>query len=62
MKGFHSLLFKNNDGYTIERMIVEGSFNDLQPWKYSLLPEVFGGQRGTICAECIAYIVYLCLD
>ena len=32
----------NNDGYTIERAIHEGSYNDIQPWKYHLLPEVFG--------------------
>lgn len=32
----------NNDGYTIERAIHEGSFNDIQPWKYHQLPQVFG--------------------
>jgi TPP-dependent 2-oxoacid decarboxylase len=36
----------NNDGYTIERMIHEGGFNELNMWKYSLLPEVFNGERG----------------
>lgn len=36
----------NNDGYTTERTIVDGTFNDLQPWKYSLLPVVFGGRQG----------------
>ena len=32
----------NNDGYTIERAIHEGSYNDIQPWKYQQLPHVFG--------------------
>ncbi|RPI00587.1 MAG: alpha-keto acid decarboxylase family protein [Calditrichaeota bacterium] len=32
----------NNDGYTIERLIHEGPYNDIQPWKYHLLPRVFG--------------------
>ncbi|HHP7230490.1 MAG TPA: alpha-keto acid decarboxylase family protein [Xenococcaceae cyanobacterium] len=32
----------NNDGYTIERAIHEGSYNDIQPWKYHQLPQVFG--------------------
>lgn len=32
----------NNDGYTIERVIHDGSYNDLQPWKYHQLPQVFG--------------------
>jgi indolepyruvate decarboxylase len=33
----------NNDGYTIERMISDRSYNDIQPWRYHQLPEVFGG-------------------
>ncbi len=32
----------NNDGYTIERVIQDGPYNDLQPWKYHQLPQVFG--------------------
>jgi TPP-dependent 2-oxoacid decarboxylase len=32
----------NNDGYTIERVIQDGTYNDLQPWKYHQLPQVFG--------------------
>ena len=32
----------NNDGYSIERAIHEGSYNDIQPWKYHQLPQVFG--------------------
>ena len=36
----------NNDGYTIERVMVDGAFNDIQMWKYSQLPAVFGGGWG----------------
>ncbi|MFM7192486.1 MAG: alpha-keto acid decarboxylase family protein [Microcystaceae cyanobacterium] len=32
----------NNDGYTIERVIHDNTYNDLQPWKYHQLPQVFG--------------------
>jgi indolepyruvate decarboxylase len=32
----------NNDGYTVERVIHEGPYNDIQPWKYHRLPQVFG--------------------
>ena len=37
----------NNDGYQIERIILDGPFNDLQPWKYHLIPELVGGGWGT---------------
>ena len=33
----------NNDGYTIERVICDLPYNDLQPWRYHQLVEVFGG-------------------
>jgi indolepyruvate decarboxylase len=36
----------NNDGYTIERVIVDHSYNDIQPWHYHKLAEVFGGGQG----------------
>jgi indolepyruvate decarboxylase len=32
----------NNDGYTIERVICDGAYNDIQPWKYHRLVDVFG--------------------
>lgn len=32
----------NNDGYTIERVIQDGHYNDLQPWKYHQIPQTFG--------------------
>jgi len=36
----------NNDGYTIERVIVDRSYNDIQPWRYHKLMDVFGGGTG----------------
>jgi len=33
----------NNDGYTIERVITDHLYNDIQPWQYHKLVEVFGG-------------------
>jgi len=36
----------NNEGYQIERVFLDGPFNDLQPWKYHLIPELFGGGWG----------------
>jgi len=41
-----TIVVLNNDGYTIERHIIDGPFNDIQRWKYHMLPEVFGGKRG----------------
>lgn len=38
----------NNDGYLIERLILDGNFNDIVNWKYSLLPHVFGGSKESI--------------
>jgi TPP-dependent 2-oxoacid decarboxylase len=32
----------NNDGYTIERVICDRPYNDIQPWKYHRLLDVFG--------------------
>ena len=36
----------NNDGYTIERVITDHTYNDIQPWAYHKLVEVFGGGLG----------------
>lgn len=42
----------NNDGYTIERVIVDRAYNDIQPWKYHKLVDVFGGGLGLdVCTE-----------
>jgi indolepyruvate decarboxylase len=35
----------NNGGYTTERLIIDGTFNDIQRWDYSKLPEVIGAGR-----------------
>jgi indolepyruvate decarboxylase len=40
------IFLMNNEGYTIERVIDEGPYNDVNVWKYHLLPEVFGGGWG----------------
>ncbi len=36
----------NNKGYTCERLIHDGPFNDIQDWSYHRLPQIFGGERG----------------
>ena len=36
----------NNAGYTAERLIHDGPFNDIPAWKYHKLPEAFGGGLG----------------
>ncbi|MEW5821521.1 MAG: thiamine pyrophosphate-binding protein [Cyanobacteriota bacterium] len=42
-EGLNPIIFLvNNDGYTIERYIHDGPYNDIQPWKYHKLPEIFG--------------------
>ena len=36
----------NNRGYTVERVIHDGPFNDIPDWRYHRLPEAFGGKPG----------------
>jgi indolepyruvate decarboxylase len=36
----------NNDGYTIERVISDHPYNDIQPWCYHKLVDIFGGGLG----------------
>ncbi len=36
----------NNHGYTTERFLLEGPFNDLQDWAYHKVPEVVGAGLG----------------
>ena len=36
----------NNDGYTIERVITDHSYNDIQSWQYHKLVDIFGGGQG----------------
>ncbi len=40
------IFLMNNSGYTIERVIDDGVYNDIQSWKYHLLPGIFGGGWG----------------
>jgi TPP-dependent 2-oxoacid decarboxylase len=32
----------NNGGYTTERLILDGGFNDVQPWDFSKIPDLLG--------------------
>jgi len=41
-----TIFLLNNDGYLIERVIIDNYYNDIQPWKYHLLTEVFRGGKG----------------
>lgn len=36
----------NNKGYGTERPMCDGSFNDLLPWQYHLIPQVLGSGLG----------------
>lgn len=36
----------NNSGYSTERFILDGPFNDIAPWKFSRLGELFGPLAG----------------
>jgi len=36
----------NNKGYTAERLIHDGPFNDIPDWRYHLLPVAYGGVEG----------------
>lgn len=38
----------NNGGYGTERRLLDGPFNDLQPWQYGRVPEIVGGGRGFV--------------
>lgn len=40
------VIILNNQGYGTERLMLDGSFNDVYPWKYSHLPEVLGAGKG----------------
>jgi len=43
----HPVIFLiNNGGYTIERVITDHPYNDIQPWYYHKLVDVFGGGLG----------------
>ena len=40
------IFLMNNDGYTIERVVCDHPYNDIQPWLYHKLVDVFGGGLG----------------
>jgi indolepyruvate decarboxylase len=41
-----SVFVLNNGGYATERLIHDGPYNEIQPWRYYRLPEAFGGLPG----------------
>lgn len=41
-----TLFLLNNDGYSTERLIHEGPYNDIHGWQYHRLPDVFGDGLG----------------
>jgi len=41
-----TVIVLDNRGYGTERLLHEGSFNDINPWHYERLPEVLGGGTG----------------
>lgn len=43
-RGFNPIVFVlNNKGYTTERFLLDGSFNDISNWEYHKIVEVLGG-------------------
>ena len=45
--GFNPIvLVLNNKGYTTERYLAEGHFNDIHPWHYHRMPELLGSGLG----------------
>jgi indolepyruvate decarboxylase len=40
------IIVLNNGGYTTERPMLDGPFNDILPWRYAELPRVLGAGRG----------------
>ncbi len=41
-----TVIVLDNKGYGTERLLHEGTFNDINPWQYQLLPQVLGGGTG----------------
>jgi indolepyruvate decarboxylase len=46
LKHDHVDIILDNGGYGTERVILDGPFNDINPWRYEKLPEVLGGGTG----------------
>lgn len=48
-KGLNPIVFVlNNDGYTTERFLLDGAFNDIRRWNYHKVNELIGGGKGKI--------------
>ena len=41
-----TVIVLDNRGYGTERLLHEGTFNDINPWQYQLLPQLLGGGTG----------------
>jgi TPP-dependent 2-oxoacid decarboxylase len=41
----------NNGGDETERRLLDGPFNDLQPWQYRSTPDIVGGGRGSAALQ-----------
>lgn len=39
------VILLNNEGYTTERLMIDGGFNDVLPWNYTALVDLFGAGR-----------------
>ena len=45
--GFNPIIIVlNNKGYTTERFLLEGPFNDILDWEYHRMPDLLGGGWG----------------
>lgn len=48
-KKFNPIVFVlNNDGFTTERLLAEGDFNNINQWNYHKIVELIGGGKGAI--------------
>ena len=48
-RGLNPIIFVlNNDGYTTERCLAEGTFNDIRRWNYHKITEMIGGGKGAL--------------
>lgn len=45
-KAHHICIVLDNKGYGTERFLHPGDFNEINPWRYHRLPEVYGGGKG----------------
>ena len=50
-KGLNPIVFVlNNDGYTTERFLLDGEFNDLRRWEYHKVTTLINGGKGAECS------------